>query len=330
MAVRLTKVSTSVNYHGVAAGVFAFFCKDFNKTTLIALLAALPPRNAPIMIQLVTLLCLVTSIVSAADVVGIPRSLRAAYIGTEFTCLDKSHTIPISAVNDDFCDCADGSDEPGTSACAKGRFYCVQKGFRGKYVSSAVVGDGVCDCCDGADEAAAAVAGSRPLGAAPCKNTCDVDGASWRAAQAATIEKSKEGALARAVRAEAYKSTAVTRTDAVTKAAALKATATEVKLAADRVELKAKAEQDAVNAAAAPQQPAAGDSAVVEEVSLGITGLDRGSLLSLLIAHVRETQTGKVLAQAIKTMIGNGEVKGERERLGVVYRFTCLMVMCCH
>ena len=31
-----------------------------------------------------------------------------------FTCKDGSLTLPIQRVNDEYCDCPDGSDEPGT------------------------------------------------------------------------------------------------------------------------------------------------------------------------------------------------------------------------
>ena len=34
--------------------------------------------------------------------------------GKDFTCLDGSVTVPFSYVNDDYCDCPDGSDEPGS------------------------------------------------------------------------------------------------------------------------------------------------------------------------------------------------------------------------
>ncbi|XP_066508202.1 glucosidase 2 subunit beta-like isoform X2 [Hoplias malabaricus] len=84
---------------------------------------------------------------------GVSMSYRRFYRERKyFLCLDGSRLIPFVQVNDDYCDCADGSDEPGTAACPNGRFYCVNLGFRPHYVPSSRVNDGICDCCDGTDE----------------------------------------------------------------------------------------------------------------------------------------------------------------------------------
>lgn len=62
-----------------------------------------------------------------------------------FHCLkNQSIAIPFRSVNDNYCDCPDGSDEPGTSACKNGRFFCENNGFIGHYIPSSRVGDGIC------------------------------------------------------------------------------------------------------------------------------------------------------------------------------------------
>lgn len=94
---------------------------------------------------------------------GVPPSHVAKYVpttstsgaGQTWTCLDDSKQISWNAVNDDYCDCPDGSDEPGTSACPNGVFFCKNVGHIGSTIPSSRVNDGLCEpeCCDGSDEA---------------------------------------------------------------------------------------------------------------------------------------------------------------------------------
>ena len=65
--------------------------------------------------------------------------------------------VPPERMNDDYCDSADGCDEPNTSACstvaAARRFECPDEGSGATLIPASRIGDGVCDCCDGSDEA---------------------------------------------------------------------------------------------------------------------------------------------------------------------------------
>jgi hypothetical protein len=67
------------------------------------------------------------------------------------TCANGS----TGTLNDNYCDCADGSDETETSACShvtvqQASFQCRDKS---KAIYASRVGDGVKDCPDGSDEA---------------------------------------------------------------------------------------------------------------------------------------------------------------------------------
>ncbi|KAK9447904.1 glucosidase II beta subunit-like-domain-containing protein [Limtongia smithiae] len=102
---------------------------------------------------------------------------------------DPTIVIPYSRVNDDFCDCPDGSDEPGTSACEY-KYYCANKGHIPKYISSARVNDGVCDydvCCDGSDEVGA--------GLIRCENRCK-EQAAEHAKREADAQRAQRGGWA--------------------------------------------------------------------------------------------------------------------------------------
>lgn len=103
---------------------------------------------------------------SAVKGVGPDDESRFADVAGGIKCLDGKAAVPPDAVNDDFCDCADGSDEPGTGACAGRRatgkgFYCPNAGAAPRYLFPSRVGDGICDCCDGSDEWQTGLCGNR-------------------------------------------------------------------------------------------------------------------------------------------------------------------------
>ncbi|XP_022153801.1 glucosidase 2 subunit beta isoform X2 [Momordica charantia] len=92
-------------------------------------------------------------------------------------CRDGSNKFSKAQLNDDYCDCPDGTDEPGTSACPGGKFYCRNAGHVPLLLFSSRVNDGLCDCCDGSDEYD---------GKVKCPNTC------WEAGKVARDKLKKK------------------------------------------------------------------------------------------------------------------------------------------
>ncbi|GAO18035.1 hypothetical protein UVI_02042820 [Ustilaginoidea virens] len=174
------------------------------------------------------------TVVAAAG--GLPRGVGPEYAshyqrGAEFGCIsDSSVKLSFDRVNDNTCDCPDGSDEPGTAACARidplspqqllpasglapGRakpalpgFWCENKGHVGSYLPFMYVNDGLCDhdlCCDGSDEYA-------HVGGVQCENRCAeigrehrrLAGEKRRQMETAAEQKSKMLAEARELRAQ--------------------------------------------------------------------------------------------------------------------------------
>ncbi|KAG0465589.1 hypothetical protein HPP92_019753 [Vanilla planifolia] len=115
-----------------------------------------------------SLLVFSASLFPPSSFVGISPQDEKYYAGSTIACRDGSKTFPRDRLNDGFCDCPDGTDEPGTSACPEGKFYCRNVGDVPRILFSSRVNDRICDCCDGSDEYDGGVV---------CQNSCLKGGA---------------------------------------------------------------------------------------------------------------------------------------------------------
>ncbi|KAJ6795194.1 glucosidase 2 subunit beta isoform X3 [Iris pallida] len=122
-----------------------------------------------LLLVVVLLLLLASSLqlLHAFPFLGISPQDEKYYLdGAVIFCKDGSKSFPRSRLNDNFCDCPDGTDEPGTSACPESKFYCRNAGDAPRFLFSSRVNDDICDCCDGSDEYDSATV---------CPNTCPKD-----------------------------------------------------------------------------------------------------------------------------------------------------------
>ncbi|CAN7006173.1 unnamed protein product [Brassica rapa subsp. trilocularis] len=118
-----------------------------------------------------------------------PQDEKYYKSSSEIKCKDGSKRFTKAQLNDDFCDCADGTDEPGTSACPNGKFYCRNAGHSPLILFSSRVNDGICeDCCDGSDEYG---------GNVTCPNTCWEAGKAARESLKKKIETYRQGLVVR-------------------------------------------------------------------------------------------------------------------------------------
>jgi Glucosidase II beta subunit-like len=73
---------------------------------------------------------------------GVPPYKLSQYESDVLVCDNGQKTYTKNMLNDGYCDCVDGSDEPGTSGCNGNVFYCLNKGYRIIEIPSSRVDDG--------------------------------------------------------------------------------------------------------------------------------------------------------------------------------------------
>ncbi|KAM0327429.1 hypothetical protein ACHAQA_005715 [Verticillium albo-atrum] len=158
--------------------------------------------------------------VGTASAASLPRGVGPEfakfYESKSFSCISHPEIqLKPGQVNDNTCDCPDGSDEPGTAACASidtlsppqplpgsasgttgaahalPGFWCANEGHLGAYIPFMFVNDGICDydlCCDGSEEYAG-------VGGAKCENRCAEIGKEYR-----RVEEERKKAVEKAAK----------------------------------------------------------------------------------------------------------------------------------
>nr|XP_012465271.1 unnamed protein product [Gossypium raimondii] len=131
-----------------------------------------------------------SSSIPSNSFIGIPPQDEDYFKREIIKCKNGSKKFTKAQLNDDFCDCPDGTDEPGTSACPLGKFYCKNIGHAPSFQYSSRVNDGICDCCDGSDEYD---------GKVKCPYTCHEAGKVAMESLKRKIEVYQEGVILRKV-----------------------------------------------------------------------------------------------------------------------------------
>nr|AIG56511.1 secreted protein [Achlya hypogyna] len=199
-----------------------------------------------------------------------PETQAKVATASSLSCDNGQKSLPISSINDDYCDCIDGSDEPGTSACSHTGvlFHCLNEGYFSSDIPTSRVNDGICDCCDGSDEY---------LHPSSCSNTCGVLKAAHDEKMAA---KSATEAAGRAARQQLVVKAKQAKEEAFRKRTDLESTKRDLEAAvASANELKSAEEALEVQDRRAASQRSR--QAVAD--SLGLSSMSADQLASVII-----------------------------------------------
>eukprot|EP00638_Chattonella_subsalsa_P014908 CAMPEP_0117832990 /NCGR_PEP_ID=MMETSP0949-20121206/10062_1 /TAXON_ID=44440 /ORGANISM="Chattonella subsalsa, Strain CCMP2191" /LENGTH=507 /DNA_ID=CAMNT_0005674581 /DNA_START=47 /DNA_END=1570 /DNA_ORIENTATION=+ len=228
---------------------------------------------------------------------GLPRSKYSDFRDAQdlgiFSCKEGGKKIAWEKVNDNFCDCLDGSDEPGTSACVYGTFYCTNRGHIGRYIPSSRVNDGICDCCDGSDEYTKLAA---------CENQCEVQAAKSRQEQAKRIKELEEGARLK------KKNVDEARTALQDRDAKLKEINTRIEENQQTIE-KLNAEIAKVQESELKKWIAAmknEDTSTIEQMQMG--DLTEDNLREILVVFARITKSESLLLELMHTLSSGNDL----------------------